>query len=260
MRRKQGFALLIVLWLLVPLSVLFLTLSGVARSDSRLTYNLRDAAALAAAAAGGIETAIFGLLSRGSSTAPLRLSLGGVSVAVRIESLSGLVNPNIAPPELLRALLLRLGAEPPRADRLASAIADWRAPGLQRRPNGAKTADYRAAGLDYGPPGAPLESLGELRQVLGMTEPIFAALQPNLTLFTDRPPDPALAPPVVQAALGDIGVRAARAGERGDAFRISAEATNPAGARVVRQATIKLDASERGRGWRVLAWETAPTR
>lgn len=258
MRRREGFALLIVLWMLVPLSVLFLTLAGVARSDSRLTFNLRDAATLAAAADGGIETAVLGLIQPGGSTAPLRLSLAGASVVVRMESLSGLVNPNIAAPELLRAVLVRIGTDPARADRLAGAIVDWRTPSQQRRADGAKAAEYRAAGLDYGPPGAPFESLGELRLVLGMTPPTYDALRPLLTLFSDRPPDPASAPPAVRSALGDIGVRGGATAPRGTVFLIAAKATNGRGGRVVRQATIRLVASERSRPWRVLAWETAP--
>jgi general secretion pathway protein K len=73
-RRQRGFALLIVLWLLVPLSVLFLVLSGTARSDAQLTANLRDAAAMEEAADGAINTAIFALLERGAA-APFVLHL-----------------------------------------------------------------------------------------------------------------------------------------------------------------------------------------
>lgn len=254
---ERGFALLIVLWLLVPLSVLFLTLSGTARSDSQLAFNLRDAAKLESAADAGIATATFALLDPRGGTSPLRLALPGASVAVRVTNLSGLVNPNIAQPELLRALLQRLGAAPAQADRLASAIVDWRTPGQRARPNGAKALEYRAAGLDYGPPGAPFESLGELRLVLGMTPATFAALLPSLTLYADRAPEPALAPPLVRAALADLGVSARGAVTRGDVFRISAEATGPGGARVMRSATIKLGPSTNGRPWRVLSWETA---
>ena len=265
--RNRGFALLIVLWMLVPLSALFLTLSGAARSDSQLAFNLRKAASLTAAADAGIETALFALLQPGGSAAPLRLSLGAptvtIAVSVEIEDLSGLVNPNTAQPSLLRALLIRTGTDPARADRLASAIVDWRTPAQGRRPNGAKAEAYRAAGLDYGPPGEPIESLDELLLVLGMTQPTYQALLPNLTLATDRPPDPALAPPAVRAALGDLGI-AARPGPAqrgptsGEAFRIVAKADDATGAQIVRAATIKLGAGDQGRPWRVLDWNTSP--
>ena len=72
---QRGFALLIVLWLLVPLSVLLLTLSGTARSNGQRTFNLRDAAHLEAAADGGIASEIFALSQPGGA-AFLRLGLG----------------------------------------------------------------------------------------------------------------------------------------------------------------------------------------
>lgn len=253
--KRRGFALLIVLWTLVPVSVLFLTLSGVARSDSHLTFNLRDAAQLRAAADGAISTAIFGLL-RDRASAPLRLKLGDATVAVRITSLAGLANPNTADANLLRALLQRAGADPQQAMRIALAIVDWRTPGQTPQLNGAKSAQYSAAGLDYGPPGAPFESIGELRDVLGMTPALFDALRPNLTLFTDRPPDPALAPPLVRAALADLGI-AGRPTDVGNVFQIVAEARAADGSLVTRVANVRFGPAASGRPWTVLAWDNA---
>lgn len=255
-RHRRGFALLLVLWTLVPVSILFLTLSGVARSDSHLTFNLRDAAKLQAAADGGINTAVFALLRSAAGTAPLRLNVGDATVAVRVTSLGGLVNPNNAAPELLRALLIRVGADPAQADRLAAAIVDWRAPGQQTRPGAPRAPAYQAAGLGYGPPGAPFETVDELREVLGMTPALFAALRPNLTLFNDHPPDPAIAPSAVRAALGDIGTPP-RPPQAGNIFRISAAALAPDGARIMREAVIRFGPSN-NRAWRVLSWETVP--
>ncbi len=255
--RRRGFALLIVLWTLVPVSILFLTLAGVARSDSHLTFNLRNAAKLQAAADGGINSALFGLLRASTATAPLKLRLGDAVVAVRIISLAGLVNPNTATADLLRALLQRVGADPAQAVRIAAAIADWRTPGQAAQLAGLKTAAYRAAGLDYGPPGAPFESLAELRDVLGMTPALYDALLPALTLFTDRPPEPAFAPPIVRAALSDLGIPA-RSGEGGNVFRIIAEAAGPDGSRAERSAVILFGPSPTGRPWTILDWVTGP--
>lgn len=253
----RGFALLIVLWLLVPVSTLLILMAGAARSDTQLAGNLRTAAALQAAADGGIESALFELARtdtrREDGLGTLRLRLGGALVTVRATSLSGLVNPNVATPELLRAILVRLGAAPPQAESLASAIVDWHLPGQQRRADGAKAPQYQAAGLDYGPPGAPFESVGELREVLGMTPALFAALRPYLTLYTDAPPDAAVAPPLVLAALRDLGAVRPIPGQ-GTVFEIVAEAGSPAGL-VVRRATVKIGPSPNGRPWRVLAWD-----
>ena len=67
----------------------------------------------------------------------------------------------------------------------------------------ATIAEYRGAGLDYGPPLEPLETLGELRRVLGMTPATFAAIRPHLSLFAPTIPSPVNADPVVAAARSD---------------------------------------------------------
>ena len=256
MKRDRGFALLIVLWLLVPVSTLLILMAGAARTDTQLTSNLRSAAILRAAADGGIETALPSLFTS-VSVAPLRMQLNGADVSVQVASLSGLVNPNVVTPEFMRALLIRLGAPPPQAERIALAMLDWRLPGQQTGAGRQKRAEYRAAGLDYAPPGAPFESADEVRYVLGMTPALFAALRPLLTLYTDGPPNAALAAPVVLAALRDVGP-AQPAADRATVFAITAEARGAAGLRVIRRMTVKIGPSPNERPWRILGWEDAP--
>ncbi len=256
---ESGFALLIVLWTLVPVALLFVMLAATARSDAQLTANLRSAAEIEAVADGAIYTAVFDMLQRGGAapgSLPAVSRLSGAEASVQVVDQSGLVNPNIASPDLLGALLLRLGADPAQAYRIAGAVADWRAPGRRSARRGVKAAQYQAAGLSYGPPGAPFETLGELGDVLGMTPALLAALAPHLTLYSDSDPDPALADPVVRAALRDLGF-----GERGDqatsqTVRITAVAQRSAGVRAIRSAVVRIGPSPNGRGWRVLAWDT----
>ena len=255
-----GFALLVVLWTLVLVSLLFAILAGASRSDAQLTANLRSAAELEAVADGAIHTALFDLLRRGGTARDVALATGrlsGADVGVDVVDQSGLVNPNAASPDLLAALLLRLGADPGQAIRVAAAVADWRAPGRRSARRGTKAAQYQAAGLRYGPPGAPFETLGELGDVFGMTPALLAALAPHLTLYSDGDPDPAVADPVVRAALRDAGY-----GERADraalqTVRITAAARRGA-ARAVRSAVVRVGPSSNGRGWRVLVWESVP--
>ncbi len=257
----SGFALLIVLWTLVLVALLFAMLVGASRSDAQLTANLRSAAELEAIADGAIHTALFDLLRRGGTArdfTPAVGQLSGAEVGTEVVDQSGLLNPNTAPPDLLAALMLRLGADPGQAGRIAAAVAEWRAPGRRSGRRGLKAAQYQAAGLRYGPPGAPFETLGELGDVLGMTPALLLALAPHLTLYSDGDPDPAAADPVVRAALRDAGYggRADRAALQ--TVRITAIAQR-GGARAVRSAVIRIGASSNGRGWRILAWETAPS-
>ena len=247
--REQGFALLIVLWSLVLIALLLTGLAASARSAARLASNLRGAAELQAIADGAIHTAIFGLVA-GTGQVPGQED-ADVAVSVRVSALGGFINPNTAPPELLRALLLRSGVEPGRANALAAAIAAWRQPG--RKQSGRAT--YRAAGLAYGPPGAPFETLDELRLVLGMTPAIAAAMMPHLSLFAPGDPDPALAGSIVRAALGELG-NIPRARRRAiSVVRITARASR-GDATAVREAIVGIGTGRRT--WRVLNWVSVP--
>ena len=111
------------------------------------------------------------------------LTIGNNRVMVRLEDEAARVNPNVASPVLLEALLRTIGSDPESARRLAAAIGEWVGSAPAARPQNAILAEYRAAGLDYGPPGAPLETLDELGRVLGVTPAVLAALRPHLTLF-----------------------------------------------------------------------------
>lgn len=253
-RRAKGFALLMTLWLLVPIALSLLSLSSSARSTMEIASNLRSAAVLRAAADGGIETALAGLLASRNAPLPLSVTIGSSTVELVVEPLSGLLNPNLASSELLRALLVRVGASPARADVLATAIVEWRSPGQVRRAGSTKAAAYRADGRDYGPPGAPFETVAELRDVLDMTPELFAALRPNLSIFTDRLPEPSLAPVPLRAALSAVGVVGKSGADRGNVFRIVAIATGRGRDRVAREAVILL--SPGTRPWRVLSWVT----
>ena len=255
-----GFALLVVLWTLVLVAMLFAVLAGASRSDAQLTANLRSAAELEAVADGAIHTALFDLLQRGGTVRgipPTAGRLSGAEVGTEVVDQSGLLNPNTASPDLLAALMLRLGADPGQAGRIAAAVADWRAPGRRSARRGMKAAQYQAAGLSYGPPGAPFETLGELGDVFGMTPALLAALAPHLTLYSDGDPDPAAADPVVRAALRDAGYGGQADRAAPQTVRITAAARR-GDARAVRSAVVRIGASSNGRGWRILAWESVP--
>jgi general secretion pathway protein K len=67
---------------------------------------------------------------------------------------------------------------------LADAILDFRDADDDRRPNGAESGDYRAAGQRWGPKNAPLQSVEELGQVLGMTSASVSRLRPHIGLHS----------------------------------------------------------------------------
>jgi general secretion pathway protein K len=262
---QRGFALLIVLWSLVLLAVLVVGLTATGRGEVQLASNLRGSASAEAEADGAIYAAVFHLVDTSANHwvpggPPRMVRLPRGVAEVRIEDLSGRVNPNTASVEFLAALLRGVGAEGRAAAQLAAAIADWRTPGTQPHAGGAKMPQYRASGRNLAPPGAPFQSLAELGDVLGMTPELLDRLLPHLSLYTETDPNPALADPVVRQAIEDVeGVDLATPSLVGPddpiAVVISASSVDVSGARAARRAVVRIGASNDSRRWRILAWD-----
>lgn len=257
--RQGGFALLLVLWTMVLLSLIGTRIASTGRTEAQLAANIRDAAVTEAAADGAVQDAAFRLLAAPPRPWPAAgtdggLTLPGVAVAIRVESEEGRVNPNLASPELLGALVRAAGSDTQAAAAVAAAIVEWRFPGGAA---GTGMRAYRAAGLAYGPPGAPFRNLDELGAVRGMTPELLAALMPHLTLFATGDPDAADADPVVLAAMRAVTGRAPRS-ERGGRppiiVRITAMASGPNGTRFIRRAVLALN-RETTAPMRVLSWD-----
>lgn len=262
MRRDRGFALLIVLWSVALLALLATGITAAGRTDVQLAANLRGAAVAEAAADGAVFEAVFHLLDPArpwpADGAPREVSVPGARIVLRIVDEAGKINPNNASPELLQALLRRVGADAQTSERAAAAIIDWRFPGEAPRLNGAKAPQYRAAGRDYGPPGASFQSLDELGAVLGMTPELLARLMPHLSILTDAEPDPQRADEVVRQALRDVlGPPRAASGAPAPprTVTVTADAETGGGSRFTRRAALRLGATEKEPMVRVLAWD-----
>ncbi|MCE2574235.1 type II secretion system protein GspK [Komagataeibacter sp. FNDCR2] len=181
------------------------------RRQVRMAAVERLHAQLQAQADGGIWEAAFHLLdtSRAHWRADGRIHRvrqGRVTVEYRIVSEAGKVNPNLASPDLLAALLRAVGTQARMAQEIAANIRAWRFP-LQQgsAPSTGSTAAYAAAGLGYGPPGAPFQTNGEIALVLGMTPVLAQQILPFLSVYWDADPVPSLAGPVVRQALAMAG-------------------------------------------------------
>ncbi len=256
-RDERGFALLLVLWGLVLLSLIVTGMASAGRVEAQLTFNLRAAAEAEVVADGAVYQAVLGLL-RGEGEGASELRLPDATVALLVADESGKVNPNAAEPELLAALLRALDADARTADGVAAAIADWRFPGDAARPGGARLREYRAAGRDYGPPGAPFRSLDELGLVLGMTPALLARALPHLSLYAGAEPDLAAADPVVRRAVRALtGVPPPAQRQAPDWPRtvtIVADAVRDGGGRFTRRAVVALRSGDAL--FRVVEWGT----
>jgi general secretion pathway protein K len=266
--REHGFALLIVLWTLVLLSLLVTQLLAAGRVETQLARNLRANAVVEAAANAAVQEAIFRLLDRSAQrwnadNLPRRLALPGAIAEIRIEDQSGKVNPNYASPELVMALLVEVGADPRAAAGLAAAIQDWRTPATKPRPAGAKAAEYAAAGRRYGPPGSDFQSLDELGAVLGMTPAILARLAPHLSIYTDGDPDIRVADPVVAKAMERVAEQGDSSGSNDGGVRvvlIEATVAGPDRARRTQRAIVRINGGSERRPFEILTWESEGER
>lgn len=270
--RSRGFALLLVLWTMVLLSLLTLQITAGGRAESQIAGNLRRNAAAQAAADGLVQEAVFRLLDR--STAHWQadaqvhvVSLATGSAEVTVQALGGRVNPNLASPALLRAVLVQAGATDDAATGVAAAMVAWRAPPAPGAP-----PPQVAPGAGYRPPMAPFQSLGELALVAGMTPGLLARLEPMLSLAQPAAkPDPVLASRPVLAALraaNEAGAEAggAEAGEGGQAplaVRITCVVRGANEARFIRVADVVVAQGWAGAGapqqgalpFRIIDWQ-----
>jgi general secretion pathway protein K len=264
-RRSRGFALLVVLWTLVLISFIVAQVTASGRSEIRIADNLVDNAVAQAAADGAISEAIFNLSNPRQDQrwpldgTPREVAVGHSRITLRLEDEASRINPNLASPALIQALLQTLGVDPQAAVKLAGAIAEWVGTAQVQRPPAAILADYQAAGLDYQPPGAPLETLDELSRVVAMTPVLLALLRPHLTLYGPAEPNPAGGDPAVATALAMV---AQSGGESAPVdptppdivtARITALASGPGNARVQRVAVVRIGAALPN-GYTVLAW------
>jgi general secretion pathway protein K len=212
-RRQHGAALLLVLWLIVLLTALVGNFALLARVEGAQGRALTRGLVAENAARAGIEYA----LVRTAMTDPRRQwradgrpyqwHYADAEVEVSLVDENGKLDVNQADVPLLGGLLRAVGVEPGQAERLASAVVDWRDTDQLTQPaGGGEDPDYANAGLPYGAKDAEFESIAELQQVLGFTPAIYALLEPHVTVFSGRAePDPAYASAEVLTAMGADG-------------------------------------------------------
>jgi general secretion pathway protein K len=203
---ERGYALLVVLWSLVLISLLTAQVLASGRGAVALANNLRAGAEARARADGAINQAIFHLLADGTAHwAPDGsvhvLARGDEPISVRIRLLDDKINPNLASIALLAGLFQSCGAAKAQAYQLANAVIQWRSQAVSQSAEAAALASYKRANLPYGPPGRPFGTLDDLANVMGMPPGLLAAALPHMSLYQLSDPDAKSADAVVRQAL-----------------------------------------------------------
>jgi general secretion pathway protein K len=270
--RRPGFALIAVFWIVMVVGLF--TAIVASRSDFNINRSVWavDMGRVRAAADGAVEEAAFLMIERLGSGAPvaglagqvvLDLRIDDIPVHVTIQDEDGKIDLNGAQPELLALLFETLMRENPNlpsqdATGLSERIADFRDPDNLRRVNGAENPEYIAAGLPAGAKNAMFNSVGELGQVLGMTQELAAAAAPYLTVYSGRAQfDPIVSPPGLgrlASAVDAVGLLSGLAPSRRRIFAVTAEAALPNGVEAGRAASFRItdDAGQPvvWQGWR----------
>jgi len=203
-RRSRGLALIAVLWMVSLLTVLATSMLSITRANAKMSS--RSAQFVAAKVVA--DSAIRLILARGSGLAidafstRRQLEVFDQAVDVRIEREAGRIDLNAAEASLLSAAFVAGGIDGATADTFASRIIDWRDADVEPVAGGAEAPDYAHAKLDYGPRNGPFESVGELQQLLGLSE-LNPSILDAFTVYSTRSPTISRenAHPLVQTAL-----------------------------------------------------------
>ncbi|WP_223787070.1 general secretion pathway protein GspK [Marinicella meishanensis] len=287
MKRQQGIALVLVLWVTLLMSVIAGSFALSARTESlqsRILFNEAQARFLAEA---GLNRAVYELRNPDPETRWIadgrvhRFQLDGASIEIKITDESGKIDLNQAGEELLVGLFASVGIEYDEAIGLVDKIMDWKDADEEIRLAGAEDADYFAAGYPHGAKDAPFDTVPELIQVMGIDYEVYQKIQPALTVYSGRKNiNLAFAPKEVLMSIDGITGEMADAfiAERhgiedvngqlpilaegyngqfrggGTTFSIISKATLPNKQYAEIDATIRMGGNLQGRPFRVVRW------
>jgi general secretion pathway protein K len=208
LRRRDGFIIVAVLWILLMLATLA-TIYSVYVGKSALALTANDAGLeTELLASAGLELTAYQLLSAEQEQRPthgqFRVRLGRANLTVTFVSEAARIDLNEAPKPLLAGLFVVLGARGPDADRYADRIVGWRTEPKAAAQN-TEVSLYRAAGLSYLPRGALFAHVNELWLVQGLPPALVERALPFVTVYSGQAAVDVLdAAPEVLAALPDM--------------------------------------------------------
>lgn len=190
---QNGFALVVVLNIIVVLSGIAIVASQGSREGAAIAANFRSDAEQKSLAEAAVALAVSRLTAVESERRwlpdgrPYRVSLFGDEAIVSVQDESGKLGLNTMDEASLARAFANAGLAASKAQDLAAAIADWRDPDNERRLSGAERAEYAAVGLTGAPANGPFNRIDELRGVIGMTEASYATLLPLVTTYAVDP-------------------------------------------------------------------------
>jgi general secretion pathway protein K len=190
--RQNGFALVLVLWILSLMTIMAGSFALTMRRESSITAGIKETANAAAAAEAGIAFAEMMLLHPDQNKRwradgnVYEVNFGDTKIRLRLLSEAGKININKADLALLQSVMARAPIDEERQAKIIGAILDWRDADDLLNIEGAEKREYKKAGLKYQPRNKPFQTLEELQMVLGMDARLYNWLQPLVTLYSGQ--------------------------------------------------------------------------
>lgn len=208
--RLRGFALVMVLWFVLLMTVMALGVVGISRSSIQMVKQHIGVIEAKYLAQAGMELVMANLMMASEKEKLLgsghayKLTFDEGDVRTVLQDETGKIDINTANEELLSRFFALFDVGEEKSQFLAGAIADWRDADSLVRAHGAEQEDYLAAGLSYGPANKAFPAVSVLRRLIGMEAKLFAEIEPYLTVHSkSQGINPRVAPLLTLLAASD---------------------------------------------------------
>ncbi|MFA5984568.1 MAG: type II secretion system protein GspK [Methylococcaceae bacterium] len=198
MIKPNGFALVLVLWVITLLALMAGSFALTMRRETAVISGIKENAQALALAESGLAMAEIMLLNQDPEQRwltngsiyeidfPEGRSGSPAKIRIRLLAEKGKIDVNFADQELLQALMSHAPTSLEVQEKIVNAILDWRDEDDLERVNGAEAKEYLEAGLDYKPTNKAFGSLEEVQKVLNMTPEIFNWLASLITVYSGQ--------------------------------------------------------------------------
>jgi general secretion pathway protein K len=187
---QSGFALVAAIWLagmVAAIATGFIVKVRLNTLESATLQRLTEAQYMA----DGLTRLTAWRLARGGATAKTNGTAhacwyrDAVPAVVAVQDQSGLIDLNTMPQSFFADFFVRLGANALHAKELAGALADFRDPDREAAGSGSEPPQYPDRA--FGPKDAPFQAIQELDQLPGMTDALYRAALPLVTVYGSQP-------------------------------------------------------------------------
>lgn len=205
---QRGVALIAVLWVLAFLATIASTVAHQSRSSLQITKNRIDQLKVKQAVESAVLFAIADLINTSNDNVYAQNQLNNeyqnIDIKLSYFDEAGKVDLNSVPASVMVSLLNEVGVAEEQSLAISDAILDWRDEDSLRRVDGAEDSDYAANGYLYGSSDAEFERIEELKLIYGMSEEIYNAISPYVTVYTqDYGVNLSVSSKVVQTAVNN---------------------------------------------------------